>query len=172
VDLVSRLRHKFQLFIKPAAKVALLMFAVKIPCHILLQHTLPKSTPTDSPIWWSLDFVTPLIGFALFLRGSLRVEEEIAAVEAYQSSAYLQHVKIRNALTKMQNALDVCEHGNFEHKNCEAALRQQIRTTMEAIGTPPREPVLRFPERTETLVEIAEIKKKRADLREMDLQVP
>jgi hypothetical protein len=85
------------------------------------------------------DAIVAVTAFALFAAQSFTHDEQIAAVECYQANAYLQSIKTRNALTRIQNVIDTCPETG--HAACErrAAIRQQIKVISDTVAiAPPR----------------------------------
>ncbi len=126
-------RHWLKAHIVPALRVALLVFVVSVATDtIVLQSSWGNSKWHEYPS----DFLAAFAAFIVAAVWTLRHREDLSKVEAYQSNAYLQQLRINSALTKIHGIVDLCEHGDHAaaHQNCKAAMRQQLRVIQGAMG--------------------------------------
>lgn len=135
------MRYFVRLHFRLALYKTMIVIGAVIPINLWVFHTWGYH---DGPILTaylrSHFWVPPVIGvfilFTVFLVLSTQNEEVLASMEAYQSHAYLMHLKINSALTKIQGVIDLCEHGDhtFNHENCKAVIKRQVRVIQSAMG--------------------------------------
>jgi hypothetical protein len=128
--LVSVSRTRFKLHAVPALfRASVVLFAslaVDAISHSLFPHSFPTVLLSDVAACG--------LAFAFFLAQSLSHDEKIAAVEVYQAHAYLQNIKIVNALQKIQNAIDLCAECDANACERKAHVRQQVRVIRDALN--------------------------------------
>lgn len=121
--------------VKPAAKLGIVVFAVCTATDIVANRYSGRH--------WAAGFVADVVAAALtfmfFLLWSRKHLEDLSAVDAWKANAFLIHLKVNNALTKLHQVNDLCHHGDHspQHEHCKAVMRQQLRVIYAATGRGP-----------------------------------
>jgi hypothetical protein len=129
VSRFTKLRLSLRLYFHQALLLSITVFVTEVLTNFWYSHHWNFVTGS----------LTSVLVFVVFSLSAFKNEQMLASVEAYQSEAFLMHLKVNSSLGQILGVMDVCEHGDhtLNHENCKSMVRKQVRAIRAAMGRAP-----------------------------------